>query len=41
MAVFPDQEEGEGGGTHGEIAKHLHRKTVCDVNAEFHLTLIW
>lgn len=26
MAVFPHQEEGHTGGTHGEIAKHLHGK---------------
>lgn len=28
VAVFPDQEEGEGGGTHGKIAKHLQRSQV-------------
>ena len=28
VAVFPHQEEGEGGGTHGEIAKHLQGDTV-------------
>lgn len=28
VAVFPDQEEDEGGGTHGKIAKHLQRNTV-------------
>lgn len=28
VAVLPDQEEGEGGGTHGKIAKHLQSKTV-------------
>lgn len=42
--MFPDQEEHEGGGTHGEIAKHLQRKTVSgscdDASCEFHPTLI-
>ena len=33
MAVFPHQEEGEGGGTHGEIAKHLERNSRCFFSA--------
>lgn len=28
VAVFPHQEEGDGGGTHGKIAKHLQTTTV-------------
>lgn len=32
VAVFPHQEEGHAGGTHGEIAKHLQGKTVFQVN---------
>lgn len=28
VAVFPHQEEGKSGGTHGKIAKHLQRSQV-------------
>lgn len=32
VAVFPDQEEDEGGGTHGKIAKHLQKKYCLSVS---------
>lgn len=32
VAVFPHQEEGHTGGTHGEIAKHLQGKTVLEAS---------